>query len=265
MKRLISIVLTIVMIAAAVSALHVTTDAAVKYLTITGNGQNPVKVAVGNEIIFNVGLYAGEKNILDGQGYVEYDNKYVSFVPYTAYNKVSGEYDIDAYSFPSKIVSCGLVLNADVENHLLYNFTHAKKVDVFNDVNKHYAKFHFKAIAAGTTDISHVIEHMIDSDENRVFYHNVAQEGTGAYTVITIEPSNGMVGDANGDFSVDIMDATYMQMAAAGSATCSLNTSDLTGDNAVSLKDALYMRKYLAGKVKNDKIKAYLFTSEPLT
>ena len=173
------------------------------------------------------------------------------------------EPDADYYSFPLSIYRGGLVSNYSVPGIINYNFTKAKGIAVFNDPTQLFARFRFKATAAGTTDISHIIQYMINIDEQRIYYKDEALAPINPYMVITIEPSQGRFGDADGDYDVTIMGATFMQRVAAGADLAyDAATADVTGDNALSLKDAVIVRKYLAGKAVESNVGSWLFASE---
>lgn len=270
MKKLLCLALTLIMIAAlTVAAVPAGAEPASGdgVLIVTANGENATEVKVGNEFILRVGLNAGDVKILNGQVHMEYDPDLVSFDPY----KVSvsdGEGgmtdpEVELYSFPTSINNSGIVLNYSEEGVINYNFTRAHGVGVFNTTDKLFARFRFKATAAGTTDISHIIQYMINVNEERLYYQSVALEPVNPTTAVTIEPSNGCVGDADGDYDVTILDATFMQRSAAGvSQSCDLTTADVTGDNKVSLKDVIAVRKYLAGKATGFDAGKWLFASE---
>lgn len=232
-------------------------------LVITANGENPVEVKVGDEFIYRVGLYAGEQKILDGQVEMYYDSDYVSFVPHKAYSSITESEEVENYSFPSSIVNSGIVFNAGGENTIRYNFSRAMGVAVFNDPSRLFARFRFKATAPGQTDISHIIRYMINVDDQRVYYKNEPSDVINPYMAITIEPSKGCVGDADGDYEVTILDATFMQRVAGG-ATLDYDVAiaDVTGDNFLSLKDAMIVRQYLAGKSVDSNVGTWLYDSE---
>lgn len=270
MKKLLCLALTLIMIAAlTVAAVPAGAESASgdDVLIVTANGENATEVKVGNEFILRVGLNAGETKILNGQVHMEYDSDLVSFVPHmiTVVDE-DGELsdpEVELYSFPTSIYNSGIVLNYSDLGVINYNFTRAQGVSVFNNTDKLFARFRFKATAAGTTDISHIIQYMINTDEERIYYQSKALAPINPYTVITIEPSDGCVGDADGDLDVTILDATYMQRSAAGvSQSCDLTTADVTGDKKVSLKDVIAVRKYLAGKSTGYDVGKWLFASE---
>ena len=264
MKKLLCLVLALTLMLTAVLSLTVSASDQVDsdHLVITVNGQDPVSVAVGNEFIFRVGLYAGLSKILNGQVALEYDPDLLEIVRYEAAD-ASGSYSMEAYCFPKSIYDASIVLNVDNLGEVNYNFTKAKGVAVFDDPRQLFAQFRFKATAPGTTDITHVIQYMTDTNDVRVFNKDLPNEDINPYTVITIEPSFGCVGDADGDYQITILDATMMQRAAARAVT-GLKTplADVNGDKAISLKDAVAVRQYLAGLGNNTQIGTWLFASE---
>lgn len=271
MKKLLSLTLALVMLAAviftALPAGATGSGGANDVLIVSANGTNPTAVEVGNEFIVRVGLYAGDVKILNGQVHMTYDADHLSFVPY-AVGGVDEDGDpidpmVELYSFPKSICDAGIVLNYSDPGIVNYNFTLARGVAVFNNTDKLFARFRFKATKAGTTDITHLIQYMINTNEERIYYKDQPVEAIGPYTVITVEPSQGCVGDADGDHDVTILDATYMQRAAAGvDLSFDLKTADVTGDSKVSLKDAVAVRKFLAEKNSGYDVGKWLFASE---
>lgn len=277
MKKILCIALALTMLAAMSIACvpagaedaDLAQTAAGDVLVVTANGTNPTEVKVGNEFVLFVGLYAGDEKILDGQTHMEYDTDYLSFDPHeeTVTIEEDGEVEIvsgiEYYSFLPKIRNASLVYNFSTPGVINYNFTKASGVAAINDTSKLFARFRFKAVAPGTTDILHEIQYMVNSSEKHIYYKGVANDEINPYMVCTIEPSEGCLGDADGDYDVNILDATYMQRVAAGvSLSADLKTADVTGDNAISLKDAVALRKYLAGKPDNNGIGNWLFVSE---
>jgi hypothetical protein len=265
MKKLLCLALAITMILTAVFVMPA--SAASDTLTITANGTTVGTVKVGSEFLFTVGLYAGEKKILNGQAHLDYDTVHLSFVPFTA-----GYYDednifvssIDAYSFPAKILSANLVINADRTGQINYNFTKSDGVAVINNANKYFARFRFVATAAGTADITNTIAYMIDVDEQQIYYKEQASTTVNPYQRYSIETPVGLVGDVNSDQKITIMDATIIQRAAAGIATeySSLAAADINGDRTVSLRDAMYIKQYLANLYTGANVGSGVYTSE---
>lgn len=256
MKRIICAALTLLMLAMAVfSALPAA--AADDTLTVTVNGKDPVKVPVGKEFVFYVGLYAGSAKIVNGQVALAYDPDRISFDPYTN----GGE--VEDYAFPPSVNNAGVVLNSDTPGEINYNFTKARGVAVFNDPEKLFTRFRFKATAAGTADISYAIEYMVNVNEHQVFFRGTPDPEINPYTVVSVIPSYGCAGDADGDDEVTVLDAAFMQRVAAG-AKLSYNAAvaDVSGDNVLSLKDAVIVRRWLAGKPVDSDVGEWLFNSD---
>lgn len=266
-KKLLCIALTLILTAmitiAAVPASAQIAPTGTGVLVVTVNGSNPVEVAVGNEFILNVGLNAGSSKILNGQVHMEYDENRLAFDPHEAYSDAFEDELVEGYCFPNSINNANIVMNYEVPGIINYNFTKAKGVAIFNDTSKHFSRFRFKATAAGTADIVYLIQYMTNVDEQVLYYKSTPSETLNPYTAITVEPSNGHIGDADGDYDVTILDATFMQRAVAGvNLTYSLTTADVTNDSRVSLKDAVTVRKFLAGKPVNSSIGEWIFASE---
>lgn len=267
MKRLLCAALILIMIAAmtvvAASADSAPAETGASVLTVTANGANPVQVEVGNEFIVRVGLKASDEKILNGQIHMEYDPAYVAFDPHMIYADYFEEDAMEAYSFPSSIYTSGLVINYSNPGIINYNFTKARGVAVFNSTDALFARFRFKATAAGKTDITHIIQYMIDVNDQRIYYANEPCEGADPEMKITIEPAAACIGDADNDNEVTILDATFAQRVAAGAdLSYDAAKADVTGDKALSLKDAIVIRKYLAGIDTGSGCGEYQFTSE---
>ena len=263
MKKLLCLILALMMVLTAVLSLTVSATDEVEgdYLIITADGQDPVAVEVGNEFIFRVGLYAGPTKILDGQATIKYDSSLLEVVKYEVADK-DGDYSMEAYCFPNSIYKTGPVMNVDNPGEVNYNFTKANGIAVFDDASQLFARFRFKAIAPGKTDLTNIIQYMIDVQEIRIYNKDLANPEVGPYMVQTIEPSLGCVGDADDDYQVTILDATMMQRAAAGVVDgLDLTVADTNGDYMVSLKDAIAVRKYLAG-IGENAVGTWIFESE---
>ena len=67
-----------------------------------------------------------------------------------------------------------------------------------------------------------------------------------------------IVGDANGDGTVDILDAAVIQKYSAGKATLTpqqIKAADVNNDNTVDILDATQVQKFAAGKITGFKRK----------
>lgn len=243
MKKLCSVILCLMLVILSVVSLGAGANAADKgVLTITANGENPVQVPVGSEIVYYVGLYAGEAKIINCQAYIDYDSDYVSVVHYEP------DGDMESYCFQQKINNTSLVLNVDNYNIINYNFTKAKGILAFNDPSMMLVRFRFKAIAPGTTDINHVITYMVNENNQNVYHSSEPNNTINPYTVITMEPAQYRAGDADGDHEVTILDATLIQRANAGTGEdLDVVAADVNGDKLATLKDVVAIRRYLAG------------------
>lgn len=265
MKKLLCAALTLMMIvmmaAISVPAAQAAADNGV--LTVTVNGENPVKIDVGKEFIVRVGLNAGSKRILNGQVHMEYDPGYLSFIPKTAYVAAWESEAVEGYSFSPAIVNSSIVMNYGTEGIVNYNFTKPNGITAFNDTSKLFARFRFKATAAGTTDITHLIQYMVNVDEERIYYAGKPNTAINPYMVFTIQPATICVGDANNDNGISVLDAIYMQRIAAGAdLSYDITKADVTEDGVVSLKDAIIVRRYLAGKTVQSDIGKWLFPDD---
>lgn len=227
-------------------------------LIVTANGSNPTRIKVGTEFVYRVGLYAGESKLINGQVKMLYDVDHVSLVPV-----VSDDEEEEVYSFPPTVRNAGLTYYSGNAGMVRYNFSRVTGVALFNDPDKLFARFRFKATAPGTVDISYKIEYMMDVNERSLVYDSVPDPEVGFYTAVTIEPTVGCIGDADNDDRITVLDATLMQSIAAGrNHAFDDKKADVTDDGAVSLKDALAVRRYLAHKTTPYAVGEWMFASE---
>ena len=85
--------------------------------------------------------------------------------------------------------------------------------------------------------------------------------GIGNYcNSVSVEYNNEpIVGDLNGDNSVDVLDATLVQKHSSGTADLTekqLAAADVNSDNNVDILDAIEIQKFAAGKITEFKKKA---------
>ncbi len=62
-------------------------------------------------------------------------------------------------------------------------------------------------------------------------------------------------GDTNGDYVVNIKDATYIQKAIAGLVDLDLSVGDLDGNGVIDINDVTLLQKYLAKLVDESALK----------
>jgi hypothetical protein len=264
MKKLLCIAMALIMILAAVFVVPASAD---DTLTITAGGKIVGTVKVGSEFLYRIGLYAGEKKVLNGQAHLDYDSTHLSFVPHTAsYVDDDGETvsSVDVYSFPAKIRNASLVLNTEYPGQINYNFTKSDGIAAFNDSSKLFARFRFIATRGGTADITNTIAYMIDVNEQQIYYKEQASTTINPYQTITIETPVSLIGDANGDNKITILDATVIQRAAAGVETSyiSVANADTSCDGKVTLRDAMYIKQYLANLYTGYNVGSGIYSSE---
>ena len=265
MKKLISLILCALILISALSFSAVASNAAsAGKLVLTDEGRQLGEIEAGNEFIFRVGVNTGDRDLINGQGVVSYDPEYLAFVGYSA----DGSSDWDSYCFPQKLLNTSLVTNYTSDG-IYYNFSKYSGIEGFTNVNQHYFKARFRALKAGKTDISHVIEVMTARENGetiRLYTRGKANEQIDPipYSKSSVEASTAYIGDANGDYDISVLDATYVQMITAGKKLdYKLINADVNNDGAVSLRDSLIILRYKAGiKVLGD-IGEWIFDSEP--
>ena len=271
MKKLLCLILSaVILVSAAVFFTVPTTAASNNKLIITDESGTLAEVEVGNEFIYRVGLYTGPYLVYNGQGEIQYDSKYVQVVEYGPVNS-SGKIDMDSYCFCEKILNTNLVTNyLKTNNHIYYNFSKFAGIEPFEDSDDHYFKIRFKAIAPGTVDIKHYIEAMstylngstVSTPLFKLGKAN-AQLDPVPYTIASAEPAIAYIGDADGDYELTVMDATFIQRATAGvDCAYSMTNTDVNKDGDVNLKDALIISRYKAGLSVSVTIDEWIFESE---
>lgn len=268
MKKILCILLIIALSASVLTAFPLNASAASGgILTVTSNGEVLAEVEVGNEFIYNVAFSSGGYSVLAGEGSVFYDRKYAQLVEYGEV-KSDGSVNMNAYSFPQRLRNTNLITNYfGQEDEILYIFSKITGVGAF-EIEDHFCKFRFKAVAPGTVDISHearVLYTRVDNKSINLIYKNRPNDQLDPipYIITTAEPAVGYVGDADGDYDLTVMDATFIQMLTAGvdSAYNPLN-ADVDNNGEVNLRDALNILRYKSGVATDTQIGEWIFTSE---
>lgn len=228
-------------------------------LTVTANGENPTEVKVGDYFSVFVGLKAGEAMILNAQCRVEYDSAFVSFVPVERYIKLKNSEDksVESYCFPASIYNASPVINYEDAGNIKYNFSKAKGAGVFNDTTQLFARFCFKANAAGTTDITHVIQYMINADETRIYYKSQPNPEINPSVAVSVT-KYVPIGDVNTDGNVNGADAGLLSRYTAGwdgyaTRIKNMEVADINNDGKVNGADAGFLKRKAAGWTNYDK------------
>ena len=271
MKKILCILLTVVLIAAAIPAFTVSSSAAGGTLTITSNGKVLGKVAVGNEFIYNVALDSAGYSPFMCEGSLICGSACAKVVEYGTVRS-DGSVSMDSYSFPVRIRNSSLVTNYHAENDdIRYNFSKGNGgIGVFT-TDDHFFKVRFKAVKAGTAEIHHVFTLLYtlpsypSFDALELISDNVPNPELSPtpYVVETIDPAKAYIGDANGDYTLNVMDATFIQKKSAGvDVTCVQENADINKDGDVTLKDALLIVRYQAGMDTGTQVGEWIFESE---
>ena len=265
MKRLFCLILSI-LIAASLTVLPAGAADSGK-LTITDNGVVIAEVEVGSVFIYHVGLNTAGHMITSGEGELRFDSGYVAPVAYGPVRK-DGSVDRSAYSFAPRVYSTSLVVNYDITDRVYYNFARYAGIDAFDDGNENYFKIRFQALKPGRTEIHHYIKNMADQtggDTIRLFRQDRPNQQLDPmpYTLTSVETAAGYIGDADGDCSISVPDATFIQMLTAGKPMAyQLTSADANADGSVDLRDALAVLRYKAGIATNTAIGEWVFLTE---
>lgn len=274
MKRILSLAVIAAMIASVftVFSLHtaaqdVDLEAAGRdpdKLTIICRNQVLGEVEVGSEFIYQVTLNTGSYPLSNGQGELRYDDHYVTIVEHGD-KRSDGSINMNAYSFPTRIRNTNLVTNYLGErNTAYYNFSKFGGLGSFGD-DDHFFKIRMKAIAPGVCEVWHYATCFYADRKTKLIYDDVSNKQLDPipYTIRTIEPAQGYVGDADGDWQLTVKDATYLQRIAAGEdLTYNETSADADSDGKIDLLDSLNVLRYHAGRQTKGKIGEWLFASE---
>ena len=266
MKRFISLMLALMMLVSAFAVFPLTASAAENTLTVTCRGQVLGEVEVGSEFIFRVKMSSAGYRIYSGQAEVRYDSEHVQLVEHGTVS--GGSVNMNAYSFPARVRNASLYTSYfDTKNRVNYNFYRMTGIAAF-DISEEYLKLRFKAIAPGTTELRHYAEIFttyVDNKDVRLFYFDKGNDKLDdiPYMVPSIEPALGLIGDADGDGTVGVTDATYIQYLTAGAQNPykALNT-DANSDGSIDLRDALAILRYKAKMPTDTPIGEWVYASE---
>ena len=273
MKRTLSLVLTAALLISVFSifSLHTAAETvdmadtgADNKLTITCRNQVLGEVEVGSEFIYQVALNSGGYNVSNGEGQLRYDDRYVTIVEHGE-KRSDGSVNMNAYTFPTRIRNSNLITNyLGEKNTAFYTFSKYGGVGTFTE-DDHFFKIRMKAIAPGKVNIWHYANCFYSGLETKLILDDISNKQLDPipYTLRTIEPAQGYVGDADGDWQLTVKDATYLQRIAAGEdLTYNEASADADSDGKVDLLDSLNVLRYHAGKQTKGKIGEWLFASE---
>ena len=273
MKRILSLAVIAALIASVFTVFSLNTAAedvdlgdtgADNTLTITCRRQVLGEVEVGSEFIYQVALDSAGYDVSVGEGQLRYDDRYVKIVEHGE-KRSDGSINMNAYSFPTRIRNSNLITNYFGEkNTAFYNFSKYSGVGTFTD-DQHYFKVRMKALKAGTVDIWHYSVKFSSGLFTSLITDDISNKQLDPipYTIRTVEPAQGFVGDADGDWDLTIMDATYLQRISAGEdLTYNEVSADADSDGKVDLLDSLNVLRYHAGKQTKGKVGEWIFASE---
>ncbi len=266
MKKLLCLILSVLTVAAMLTAYHVFA-AESQTLTVTDRGAVLAVVEVGEQFIYNVGVNSAGYSVIGGEGELRYDSSLVELVDCRSAD-ASGNLKRERYSFPQRICSTGLVANFDLDNYVYYNFSKYSGIGTFSDVSEPYFKVRFKAIAPGTVEIHHTMQYMggtLNGNQARLFFlgspnRELHPEPS---ALSAVETAYSLIGDTNGDHEVNIMDATLIQYVEAGfPREYNAVNADADGDGDIALRDAVVILRYKAGMAIPCSVDEWRFASE---
>lgn len=261
MKRLLSLLLSLMLVIGILASAGVYASAADNMLTVTLYDGSSVSVPVGKEILLTTHLDAGPSKLVNCQAYIAYDSNCLSVVPYGTVSS-TGKINITKYSFPL-VTGGSIASNLDRTDGVYYNFSSADGIVALTGKNTMLSRFRFKATAPGKTTIGTVIEYMLNDDDVRVYYDSVPDPDLNPVLWDTIEVSEFVHGDADADYEVSIRDITTIQKICAGmDISYDVDAADANDDGTVTLRDAVALRKYLAGSLTDTKIATSYYASE---
>ena len=262
MKRILSLILVLTLICSLITALTVPvsaqTDNDNNKLIITCRRQVIGEVEVGSEFIYHVALDSGGYNVTIGEGQLRYDDSYATIVEY-------GTPSMSAYSFPTRIRNTSLATNfLNEKNVAYYDYVKIAGVGAFTE-DDHYFKIRMKAVAPGTVEIRHYTKCLYSGLTTKLIYDDISNNQLDPipYTICTVEPAAGYVGDADGDYELTVLDATMIQHLSAGEDLAyNMISADSNGDDVINLFDALNILRYHAGLATQGSIGEWVFESE---
>lgn len=276
MKRILSFILIAALLASVFTFFSLNTAAqeadpaetgADNKLTITCRRQVIGEVEVGSEFIYNVALDSGGYSVMVGEGQLRYDDKFVTIVEHGE-PRSDGSINMNAYSFPTRIRNSNLITNyLEQKNVAYYNFSKFSGVGAFTE-DDHYFKIRMKAIAPGTVEIWHFTKCLYSrsaSENIKLIYDDLSNSQLDPipYTIRTVEPAIGYVGDADNDYQLTVMDATRIQQLTAGvDLSYKMLSADANSDGVIDLLDALNILRYHAGRPTKGNIGEWIFASE---
>ena len=253
MKKLICLCMVLALIIAAF-AVPVSAAGESKLTVTTGSGES-ASFDVDDEIVYFVGVYAGEKGILNGQAYVTYDHNYLEVIDHQVLPEGSTDENdkcAEAYSFSPAIFNSNNVLNLENEDVIRYNFTKATGIGVLNDATQLFVRFRFKVKAAGATEIKHEIDYMADVEETRVYDKGKANTSINPYDKETVEKAvSYTVGDIDGNGKVNNKEAMILDRKMAKWPNYDdlipiMDAADLDRNGKVNNKDAMILDRKMA-------------------
>ncbi len=269
MKKLLCLLLTVALLAAAIPMFTVSSSAAGGTLTVTSGGKVLGTVDVGNEFIYSVSLDSAGYSPYMCEGRVTSNSAFAEIVSYGTVRS-DGSVSMDSYCFPTRIRNASLASNYHGPNdEIRYNYSKTNDgIGVFTP-SDHYFKVRFKAVKAGTTEIHHVFSLLYTVKEGYIPFDLITENKPNASLnpapgfSDAIEPATAYMGDANGDYTLNVMDATFIQRKSAGAnVTCVQKNADINNDGEITLKDALLIVRYQAGMDTGTKVGEWIFESE---
>ena len=253
MKKILSLLICAVMVVS-VCCVFPFTASAEDTLTIMDDMGHTVTVPVGQDVLYTLCLYAGSDKIINGQGTVRYTAENLDIDLYGDFGAdKDGNVDITYEDYMMPLVSnSSIFINPDIDGYIFFNFSKTRGIAAFNDDSLVLLKARVKATAPGTATISTGIEYIVNTQDVKVYSNSQPNTDINPYTKSSLEAAEYIIGDTDGNWQVNLIDATLIQKVCAGfDDSYAAANADTDLDGVLTLKDALGIRKYLAGNNKN--------------
>ena len=194
------------------------------------------------------GSLAGTSVIFDKNGYVEVNGE---SAVYNLSATFDSDYPTDWFTIQASGYNANTASLRMVDNGYVLTADNLEKVTVKANNREFTAQTKF------STDYTSVFIYEIDEETIGL---KVDTDNNGTYeTELAASDDTAIIGDANGDNSIDVLDATVVQKYSVGRADLTeeqIDLADVNNDGVVDILDAAEIQKFAAGKITEFKKKA---------